>query len=101
MGADFRDYAGGFLNLPQINNLVSAANALPLAAVQECRAYSFTATASANHVTVKSMIAVKVRSAKPSEESIPALRRREGNAPSLYYSWSKQFLDVGNGLLTP
>ena len=69
--------------------------------VREYRVYSFTATASANHVTVKSMIAVKVKTAKPSEEIIPALRRREGNAASLYYSWSKQFLDVGNGLLTP
>ena len=66
--------------------------------VREYRAYSFPATASANHVTVKSMIAVRVRSAKPSEKSTPALRRREGNAARLYYSWSKQFLDVGNGL---
>ena len=72
-----------------------------LAMVREYRVYSFTATASANHVTVKSMIAVRVRSANRSEESIPALRRREGNAASLYYSWSKQFLDVGNGLLAP
>ena len=72
-----------------------------LAMVREYRVYSFTATASANHVTVKSMIAVRVRSAKRSEESIPALRRREDNAASLYYSWSKQFLDVGNVLLTP
>ena len=69
--------------------------------VREYRVYSFTATASANHVTVKSMIAVKVKTAKPSEEIIPALRRREGNAASLYYSWSKQFHDVGNGLLAP
>ena len=69
--------------------------------VRKYRVYSSTATARANHVTVKLMIAVRVRSAKPSEESIPALRRREGNAASLYYSWSKQFLDVGNGLLAP
>ena len=69
--------------------------------VRDYRVYSFTATASANHVTVKSMIAVGMRSAKPSEESILALRRREGNAARLYYSWSKQFLDVGNGLLPP
>jgi len=69
--------------------------------VRECRAYSFTATASANHVAVQSMIAVRVRSAKRSEKSIPALRRREGNAASLYYSWPKQFLEAGNGLLPP
>ena len=85
-------------NLPVEN---SSANDPSLAVVRECRAYSFSATTSANHVTVKSMIAVRVRSAKRSEESIPALRRREGNAANLYYSWSKQFLDVGNGLLVP
>ncbi len=29
------------------------------------------------------------------EESIAALCRREGIAPNLYYSWSKEFLDAG------
>ena len=29
------------------------------------------------------------------EESIAALWRREGNAESLYYSWSKEFLEAG------
>jgi transposase len=29
------------------------------------------------------------------EESIAALCRREGIAESLYYSWSKEFLEVG------
>ena len=30
------------------------------------------------------------------EESISALCRREGIAESLYYSWSKEFLEAGN-----
>ena len=30
------------------------------------------------------------------EESIAALCRREGIAESLYYSWSKEFLEAGN-----
>jgi hypothetical protein len=29
------------------------------------------------------------------EESIAALCRREGIAPNLYYSWSKEFLEAG------
>lgn len=29
------------------------------------------------------------------EESIAALHRREGVAESLYYSWSKEFLEAG------
>ncbi|EEB82382.1 transposase, OrfA [Roseobacter sp. GAI101] len=29
------------------------------------------------------------------EESISVLCRREGNAESLYYSWSKEFLEAG------
>ena len=29
------------------------------------------------------------------EESISALFRREGIAPNLYYSWSKEFLEAG------
>mgnify|MGYP003112958668 FL=1 len=29
------------------------------------------------------------------EESIPVLCRREGIAESLYYSWSKEFLEAG------
>jgi transposase len=29
------------------------------------------------------------------EDSIAALRRREGVAESLYYSWSKEFLEAG------
>ena len=33
------------------------------------------------------------------EESIAALCRREGIAESLYYSWSKEFLDAGKGRL--
>mgnify|MGYP001434559214 FL=1 len=49
-----------------------------LAMVREYRVYSFTATASANHVTVKSMIAVRVRSAKRSEESIPGAAPARG-----------------------
>ena len=31
----------------------------------------------------------------PGEESIAALCRREGIAESLYYSWSKEFLEAG------
>jgi len=33
------------------------------------------------------------------EESIAALCRREGIAESLYYSWSKEFLEAGKGRL--
>jgi transposase len=33
------------------------------------------------------------------EESIAALCRREGIAPNLYYSWSKEFLEAGKGRL--
>ena len=33
------------------------------------------------------------------EESISALCRREGIAESLYYSWSKEFLEAGKGAL--
>ena len=29
------------------------------------------------------------------EESIAALRRREGIAESLYYNWSEEFLEAG------
>ena len=31
------------------------------------------------------------------EESIASLCRREGIAESLYYSWSKEFLEAGKG----
>ncbi len=31
------------------------------------------------------------------EESIAALCRREGISESLYYTWSKEFLEAGNG----
>lgn len=34
------------------------------------------------------------------EESIAALCRREGIAESLYYSWSKEFLEAGKARLT-
>ena len=34
------------------------------------------------------------------EESIAALCRREGIATSLYYSWSKEFLEAGKSRLT-
>ena len=34
------------------------------------------------------------------EESIAVLCRREGIAPNLYYSWSKEFLEAGKGRLT-
>ena len=34
------------------------------------------------------------------EESIAALCRREGIPESLYYSWSKEFLEAGKGRLT-
>ncbi len=34
------------------------------------------------------------------EESIAALCRREGIAESLYYSWSKEFLEAGKKRLT-
>ena len=34
-----------------------------------------------------------------SEESIAALCRREGIAESLYYSWSKEFLEAGKNWL--
>ena len=34
------------------------------------------------------------------EESISALCRREGIAPNLYYSWSKEFLEAGKRRLT-
>jgi transposase len=33
------------------------------------------------------------------EDSIAALCRREGIAPNLYYSWSKEFLEAGKGRL--
>ena len=33
------------------------------------------------------------------EESIASLCRREGIAESLYYSWSKEFLEAGKGAL--
>ena len=33
------------------------------------------------------------------EESIAAICRREGIAPSLYYKWSKTFLQAGNSRL--
>ena len=33
------------------------------------------------------------------EESIASLCRREGIAESLYYSWSKEFLETGKGAL--
>ena len=33
------------------------------------------------------------------EESIAALCRREGTAESLYYSWSKEFLEAGKNRL--
>ena len=33
------------------------------------------------------------------EESIAALSRREVIAESLYYAWSKEFLEAGNGRL--
>jgi transposase len=35
------------------------------------------------------------------EESIAALCRREGIAESLYYSWSKEFLEAGKRRLAP
>ncbi|SDE53302.1 transposase, partial [Ruegeria marina] len=34
------------------------------------------------------------------EESISALCRREGIAESLYYSWSKEFLEAGKSRLS-
>ena len=34
------------------------------------------------------------------EESIAAICRREGIAPSLYYKWSKSFLEAGKRRLT-
>ena len=34
------------------------------------------------------------------EESIPVLCRREGIAESLYYSWSKEFLEAGKRRLS-
>ena len=34
------------------------------------------------------------------EESIAVLCRREGNAESLYYSWSKEFLEAGKRRLS-
>ena len=33
------------------------------------------------------------------EESIASLCRREGIAESLYYNWSKEFLEAGKGAL--
>ena len=33
------------------------------------------------------------------EDSIASLCRREGIAESLYYSWSKEFLEAGKGAL--
>ena len=33
------------------------------------------------------------------EESIAALCRREGIAESLYYNWSKEFVEAGKGAL--
>ena len=33
------------------------------------------------------------------EDSIASLCRREGIAESLYYSWSKEFLETGKGAL--
>ena len=36
----------------------------------------------------------------PGEESIAALCRREGIAESLYYSWSKEFLEAGKRRLS-
>jgi len=36
-----------------------------------------------------------VREGLRGEESIAALRRREGIAESLYYTWSKEFLEAG------
>ena len=35
------------------------------------------------------------------EDSIAELCRREGVATSLYYSWSKEFLDAGKKLISP